>query len=214
VSAPAESLLSEPWPDLERQRRAAAFGIWIFLASELLFFGGLLLVYTVARILHPAAFMEAARETDILYGTANTAVLLTSSLTMALAAEGAEAGSAPRVIRILLAATAALGCVFLATKGLEYLEDLDKGLWPAAGFALAAPGARLFFALYWLLTGVHGLHLIVGIGLVTRLCVIGGRGGTPLRGSPQLQVTALYWHLVDIIWVILYPLIYLPGRSG
>ena len=214
MSAPVQSLLREPWPDLASQREAATFGIWIFLASELLVFGGLILAYAVCRIGHPHAFMAAARETDIVYGTANTAVLLTSSFAMALAAQASEREARPIVIRACLAATAALGCTFLVIKGFEYADDLRKGLWPAGDFALPEPGARLFFALYWVMTGVHALHLTIGIGLVGRLTIRGGGPHLRLRDNPQAEVTALYWHLVDVIWIILYPLIYLPGRAG
>jgi cytochrome c oxidase subunit III len=98
-------------------------------------------------------------------------------------------------------------------KGFEYAEDLRKNLWPGPNFALKAPAAQLFFALYWILTGIHAVHLTIGLGLIGRLVVMGARRRIQLRENPQVEVTALYWHLVDVIWIILYPLIYLMGRS-
>ncbi len=207
------AVLKEPWQDLSRQREGAAFGIWIFLASELLFFGGLILTYTVYRIESPHAFAAAARETDIWYGTVNTAVLMTSSLTMAVAAQSAE-HNWRRMVVWCLAATALLGLAFGILKGFEYAEDIRKGLIPGPGFALRDSAAQLFFALYWTMTGLHAIHLTIGIVLVSRLCLLGALGRMILRGNPQVEVTALYWHLIDVIWIILYPLIYLPGRAS
>ncbi|WP_414474504.1 cytochrome c oxidase subunit 3 family protein [Microvirga sp. M2] len=207
------AVLKEPWQDLGRQREGAAFGIWVFLASELLFFGGMILLYTVYRVENPQAFAEAARETDIWYGTINTAVLLTSSLTMAVAAQGAEQDWR-RLAVWCLAATALLGLTFGILKGFEYAEDIRKSLVPGPGFPLQEPAAQLFFALYWAMTGLHAIHLTIGICLVGRLCLLGALGRIVLRGNPQVEVTALYWHLIDVIWIILYPLIYLPGRAS
>jgi len=208
----APRVLREPWQELSRQRQGATFGIWVFLASEALFFGSLLLLYTVDRISHPQAFIMAGRETDIWYGTINTAVLMTSSLTMAVASQAAEADMR-RLTIWCLSATVALGMIFLVLKGFEYAEDFDKHLWPGINFALKDPAAQLFFSLYWTLTGVHAIHLTIGLGLIGRLIIMGGRRRIQLRENPQVEVTALYWHLVDVIWIILYPLIYLMGRS-
>jgi cytochrome c oxidase subunit 3 len=208
----ADRVLQEPWHELSRQREGATFGIWVFLASEALFFGSLLLVYAIDRISFPHGFITAGRETDIWYGTVNTAVLMTSSLTMAVAAQAAEADMR-RLAIWCLAATAAFAMVFLVLKGFEYAEDLRKNLWPGPHFALKAPGAQLFFALYWTLTGIHAVHLTIGLGLIGRLIGMGARRRIQLRDNPQVEVTALYWHLVDVIWILLYPLIYLMGRS-
>jgi cytochrome c oxidase subunit 3 len=207
------ALLKEPWNDLARQREGATFGIWVFLASELLFFGALLLTYTIYRIENPEAFAAAARETDIWYGTINTAVLMTSSLTMAMAAQGAQADFR-KLVLWCLAATAALGLTFGVLKGFEYAEDIRKGLVPGPDFAIEGSAAQIFFALYWILTGIHAIHLTIGIVLVSRLCFVGSFRRTVLRDNPQVEVTALYWHLVDVIWIVLYPLIYLPGRAS
>lgn len=213
MSDAAADALREPWRDLDRQREAATFGLWVFLGSELLFFGGLFLAYTVYRVLHPDAFVVAARETDIVYGTANTAILMTSSLTMVLAVRGAEAGLR-RLAMWSLAGTIALGLAFLVVKGFEYAEDIGHGLLPGYDFRLSPPATQLFFTLYWIMTAVHAIHLTIGIGAVTRLLVQGWRGTLPLRTSPAVEATALYWHLVDVIWIVIFPLLYLVGRSS
>jgi cytochrome c oxidase subunit 3 len=206
-------LLKEPWEYFERQRDAGKFGIWVFLASEILFFGALILTYTVCRIDHVAAFAAAGRETNVWFGTINTAILLTSSLTMAMASQAATSGAAfRRLILWCLSVTAALGLAFLVVKGFEYREDIQKHLVPGAHFALKQDGAQLFFGLYWLITGVHAVHLTIGIILVGRLAALGYWRVFPLHDNPEIEVTGLYWHLVDIIWIFLYPLIYLPGR--
>jgi cytochrome c oxidase subunit III len=208
-------LLKEPWHYFDRQREAGTFGIWVFLASEMLFFGALILTYTVCRIDHPAAFAVAARETNIWYGTINTAILLTSSLTMAMASQAAASGERLRFLILwCLAATAALGLAFLVVKGFEYKEDIEKHLVPGPHFALTPIGGQLFFALYWIITGVHAVHLTIGIVLVVRLTWLGYLNEFPLGANPEIEVTGLYWHLVDIIWIFLYPLIYLPGRAS
>lgn len=209
------ALLREPWIDFGWQREAGKFGIWVFLASETLFFGALLLTYTVCRIEHPDAFAAAGRETNVWYGTINTAVLLTSSLTMAVAAQAAEESA--RLRRLVIAClmiTAMLGLAFIVIKGFEYKEDIDKHLVPGAGFALLQPGAQLFYGFYWLVTGVHAIHLSIGIALVSRLIWVLYRRELPVQDNPEVEVTALYWHLVDIVWIFLYPLIYLPGRAS
>jgi cytochrome c oxidase subunit 3 len=208
-------LLKEPWEYFGRQRDAGKFGIWVFLASEMLFFGALLLTYTVCRLDHTDAFAAAGRETNIWYGTINTAILLTSSLTMAVASQAAaSSNSFRRLIILCLTSTAALGLAFLVVKGFEYKEDIDKHLLPGAQFALKQAGAQLFYGLYWLVTGVHAIHLTIGIVLVSRLAVLGYRSKLVLHENPEIEVTGLYWHLVDIIWIFLYPLIYLPGRTS
>ncbi|HEY3657950.1 MAG TPA: cytochrome c oxidase subunit 3 [Steroidobacteraceae bacterium] len=203
--------LREPWPDLARQREGVSFGVWAFLASEALFFGGLFLGYTVYRNLYPAAFVTAAKETDIFYGTLNTAILLTSSLTMAVAERGAQERFR-RMSLWCLALTALLGCAFLISKGFEYDDDISKGLAPGPGFPLHPAETQIFWAFYWVMTGVHAIHLTIGIGVVTAAMVLLWRRSIQPE-SPAFEGIALYWHLVDIIWVILLPLLYLVGRT-
>lgn len=209
----ADTLLKEPWSSLERQREGARFAMWAFIGSEILFFGALLMAYSMLRFENHTAFAEASSESNLFYGTLNTVILVTSSTTMAIVAQACKQESGlHRLVVICLAATAALGFAFLVVKGLEYKDDLDKHLWPGPDFKLHDPAARIFFALYWILTGVHAVHLSIGIGLVSRLAFLGATGRRKLDGNPQVEVTSLYWHFVDIIWVMLYPIIYLSGR--
>jgi cytochrome c oxidase subunit 3 len=204
--------LHEPWADLARQREGVAFGVWVFLASEVLFFGGLFLAYAVYRYLYPEAFHTAARETDVFYGTLNTAILLTSSLTMAMAAKSADAGLG-RMALWCLVATAGLGAAFLVVKGFEYRDDLAKGLFPGPGFPLHPAATQLFWTFYWVATGVHAIHLTVGIGVVSVVTAALYRGRLPTEAS-TFEGVALYWHFVDIVWIILLPLLYLVGRAS
>jgi cytochrome c oxidase subunit 3 len=202
-------LLREPWATEERQQVATHFGVWAFLATETLFFGAIFLFYAHARWAHYPGFAAGAREADVLLGSINTAVLLTSSLTMAIAERATKAGLVA-LARAMLWATIALGLAFLAVKGLEYKSDLDKHLLPGSDFPIGATGAAQFWAFYWVVTVVHACHLTIGLGIVGRLLAIPradlARRWTTAEGS------ALYWHLVDIVWVFLYPLIYLVGR--
>lgn len=207
----AAPLLHEPWPSIERQKFAVTFGMWVFIASEVLFFGGLFLAYTVYRHLDAEAFKAAARETEVIYGATNTAVLLTSSLTMAMAVKASEEGLR-RMTLWCLAVTAALGVAFLVIKGFEYHSDLDKGLWPGPNFPLHPATTQLFWAFYWISTGVHAVHLTVGIGIVAVVMVQLKRGTLPVAAT-RFEGVALYWHLVDTIWIFLLPMLYLVGRA-
>ncbi|MBL6458735.1 cytochrome c oxidase subunit 3 [Belnapia sp. T6] len=207
----SEAALHKPWRSLRRQREAAEFGLWVFLASEVMFFACALTGYAVNRVLWPEAFAAAARETNVLYGTINTGILLTSSLTMAVAAESARAGLR-RLTLVCLGVTIAFGLAFLMVKGLEYAEDIEKHLVPGPGFRLDQPAAQIFFAFYWLLTAVHALHMTIGLCLVGTLLAQAWRGSRPLS-SPAFEAAGLYWHFVDLVWIFLYPLLYLAGRS-
>ena len=204
--------LHEPFESLPRQREASEFGLWIFLASEAVFFGGLFLGYTIYRWLYPSGFDAAGAETNIYFGTINTALLLTSSATMAAAVWAGEARMR-RGVLVCLGLTAALGLAFLALKALEYREDLHKHLVPGSvDFPLSEPGAQLFFSFYWAMTAIHAVHLTVGIGAVGTTLWRIARRHAAWRETNLLHTLGLYWHLVDLIWIFLYPLLYLLGR--
>ncbi|MGZ3183684.1 MAG: cytochrome c oxidase subunit 3 [Telluria sp.] len=202
---------------LEQEELAAQFGMWVFLASELLFFGPLFLAYFYVRLHFGDAAGAASRHTDFALGTANTAILLTSSCAMALAGAYARDGRR-RAAAWLLALTAALGMAFLAVKGYEYRQEYLEHLLPGAGFAPAdgggaarVHGMELFFLLYFALTGLHALHLCAGIGI----CVwVAWRLRRSNGGAQETEVAGLYWHFVDLVWIFLYPMLYLVARSG
>lgn len=201
--------LNVPWHSPARQQVAVQFGTWAFLATETLFFGAIFLVYTVARLRHPAGFVAGAREAEVMFGTVNTVILITSSFTMAVA-ERAVRERLAGLARAMTAVTILLGLTFLVVKGFEYKSDIDKHLIPGPGFPLRELGASQFWAFYWIATVVHAIHLTIGLFIVGRLLVI------RVRHLPERWIaaegTALYWHLVDVVWVFLYPLIYLAGR--
>ena len=188
-------------------------GMWVFLASEVLFFGGLFLAYVYGRMHWPHGWEAASRRTDVVLGTVNTAVLLTSSAVVALAVACEEDARARRWSARLLALTAALGVVFLAIKGVEWHAEWKEHLVPGPTFALDVDGAQQFFALYFVMTGLHGVHMIVGIAMLAILAHGRSRERAWARGR-QLEVAALYWHFVDVVWIFLYPLLYLVQRHG
>jgi cytochrome c oxidase subunit 3 len=204
-----DTALNKPWADEERQRVATQFGMWSFLATETLFFGAIFLLYAVARWSHSAGFLIGARKADVWFGSINTIILLTSSLTMAIA-ERAVRVAVVGLARWMYAATIALGLGFLTVKGFEYAKDVAEHLVPGPHFALAATGASAFWAFYWTVTVVHAAHLTIGLGIVGRMLLI--PKDQLARRWTTVEGTALYWHLVDVVWVFLYPLLYLAGR--
>jgi cytochrome c oxidase subunit III len=188
--------------------------MWIFLATEVLFFGGLLTAYAYGRIRWPEGFGLASRHTDVLIGTLNTGVLLTSSAVVALAVACAKSAAHRRWTGWLLYGAAALGVVFLGLKGLEYRQDWQEGLFPGSAFALAeTAGAELFYMLYYLMTALHALHLTIGVGLLG-VFGVGCRRRRPWANARRVDIAALYWHFVDIVWIVLYPLLYLVNRHA
>ncbi|HEY3964985.1 MAG TPA: cytochrome c oxidase subunit 3 family protein [Planctomycetaceae bacterium] len=215
LPAAAASPLAHQFDDLPQQREADEMGMWIFLCTEIMFFGGLFLAYTIYRTQDEAAFAAASHELDLFWGTVNTAVLMTSSLTMALAGHAAEA-SRRKQTAFLLLATLVLGSVFIGIKGQEYYHKYLHGLMPLWGLPFEWQGtsrghAELFFDLYFLMTGVHALHMLIGLGILVVLIVNASRGGLLGEFSAPIHITGLYWHFVDIVWVFLFPLLYLIG---
>lgn len=206
----AEGVLHESYEERGRQREAVVFGLWTFLASELLLFGGLFLAYAVYRWTQGPAFDAAAHRTNEFYGTLNTCWLLTSSAAIAIAGRALERGRV-KLATLGIWVTVAFALLFLLTKAVEYHEDLDEHLWPGPDFALAAPASRTFFSLYWVMTGLHAVHVSVGLALILRLAWMAHRGVLATRPD-SMEATSLYWHLVDAIWVVLFPCLYLVGR--
>jgi cytochrome c oxidase subunit III len=203
--------LREPWPNLQLQREGVGLGMWMFLASEVLFFGGLFVCYAIYRSFNAEAFRIAGEHTEIVYGSINTALLLTSSLTITIALRAATA-QMRNLTLACLGITAALGFAFLACKGLEYYADLKEHLFPGPNFPLSPPATQIFWGLYWIMTGIHAIHLSAGIGVVLVVFTLFERRVVPVQGS-TMEGVAIYWHFVDAVWIVLYPLIYLAGRS-
>ena len=209
----ADTSRQEPHLDAVLRRRIARLGMWIFITSEMLFFGGLFAAYFHGRIQWPEGFAAAGRHTSVLLGTVNTAVLLTSSLLVALAVEAAAHGRR-KLVPAMLAGTLALGLVFLTIKGMEWHAEWREGLLPGPHFPLAQPGAQVFFMLYFTATGLHALHMLAGIAAVSLFAWHAIRGQADWMRSSRLETMALYWHFVDVVWIVLYPLLYLMGRHA
>jgi cytochrome c oxidase subunit 3 len=190
-------------------------GIWVFLASEIMFFGPVFFAYAMGRYELPLAFAQASRATDLLSGTLNTAVLLTSSLTMALAVKFAQL-DLRQAARKALDGTVLLAVLFLAVKGHEYIQDWQEHLVPGTGFHLegaANPqGAELFYFVYFVSTLLHSLHLLIGIAM---LVFMRWRLRHPVTAAEtrRLDAIGLYWHFVDIVWIFLFPALYLVDRA-
>jgi len=200
--------------DMAAQREASSLGMWVFLVTEVLFFGGMFTAYVVYRATFRHDFEGASNLLDIRLGAFNTAVLIMSSLTMALAVWASAAGRRKLIIPFLLS-TILLGSVFLGVKFVEYKQKFEHHEVPGAHFVvpegLAKP-SELFFSLYFCMTGLHALHMIIGIGLLSWLILKARRGEfTPQYNTP-VDLVGLYWHFVDIVWIFLFPLLYLLGR--
>ncbi|CAN5620223.1 cytochrome c oxidase subunit 3 family protein [soil metagenome] len=205
------SELGVQYDTLARQHATAKFGFWIFLASESLLFAALFALYAAYRFSYPAEFHAAAAHANVLFGTVNTYVLLTSSLTVVLAIDATKR-SHRRSALVLLAITIALGVVFEVLKGIEYGQHLADGIAPGGYYsftALPAHGAVLYFTLYYLMTGLHALHVAGGVFALAWLWILLYRGKLTSTSYLPLELGGLYWHLVDLVWIFLWPLIYL-----
>ena len=199
-----------------QQLDAATLGMWVFLLTEVMFFGGMFGGYTVYRGLYPDAFASTSRFMNVTLGGINTAVLITSSLTMALAVRAARLGNR-KMLLLLLVATLVLGAAFLGVKVVEYHEKwLDHHI-PGPGFqyddARYFHEAQILFFLYFALTGMHAVHMIVGAGLLTTLIVMTQRRLFSSSWYTPVEMVGLYWHFVDVVWIFLFPLLYLIGHT-
>jgi len=200
--------------DPEQQHAASWIGMWVFLATEVMFFGGMFAGYTVYRYWYAQAFASASNHLDVWLGAINTVVLIGSSFTMALAVYNAEAGRTKALIWFLLL-TIVLGLVFLGIKFYEYHTKFAEHLVPGSSFKFEGPLARqaeIFFSFYFAMTGMHAVHMIIGIGLLTALIFQAKRSRFSGLYYTPVELTGLYWHFVDIVWIFLFPLLYLLGR--
>jgi len=216
--------LRHHFADMEQQKNAASLGMWLFLVTEIMFFGGLFCAYLVYRSMHFAALAAGSQTLDIKWGAINTAVLIVSSVTVVLAINAIQNGKAKTTIAYL-AITVVLGFVFLGIKAIEYTNKFEENHVPGPHFhftgtfddngkeiAVDPHQVELFFSLYFAMTGMHALHMIIGIGIMSTLAVMTWRGRFSAQYYTPIENAGLYWHLVDIIWIYLFPLLYLISR--
>jgi cytochrome c oxidase subunit 3 len=210
--------LGEQFDSLEQQHGTNTLGMWVFLASELMFFGMLFTTYTAYRLRFPDGFAEGSRHLDLVLGGVNTAVLIVSTLMMALAEHSAQRGDR-RWLPRYLALAILLGTLFLGLKGLEYYEHFQEQLVPGIAFSVGGPAGpelardqvELFFLFYYAMTGLHAVHLTIGVGVACIMLVLARRGNFLGVEHWPLEMLGLYWNFVDIIWLFLLPLLYLVG---
>lgn len=204
------------------QTESVTLGIWLFLVTEVMFFGGLFMAYMLYRGQNPDAFAAASHHLDIMLGAVNTAVLIGSSLTVVLSVWAAERGRQKQLVFWLLM-TIVLGAVFLGIKYVEYSHKWHEGLFPGPNFsfhdtrefahgAVDPNRARMFFHLYFGMTGLHALHMVIGMGIFAVLAFHAARGKYTKQWHDPIPVAGLYWHFVDLVWIYLFPLLYLIGR--
>jgi cytochrome c oxidase subunit 3 len=212
MNAQNSTALQAQFEDLDQQREASTLGMWVFLGTEVMFFGGLFVAYSIYRFWYSDTFIHCSLALDIVAGAINTAVLLTSSLTMALAVDAARRGPQKRTVWLVFA-TILFGLCFLAIKAYEYHHKWAEHHIPGPGFHfeghIPERQAQLFFWIYFALTGLHGLHVLVGVGVLTVMVLLVRAKWVNSERYMPIEVTGLYWHFVDIVWVFLFPLLYL-----
>ena len=213
--------LQHHFESLDQQREASTLGMWAFLATEVLFFGVLFTSYLIYRLRFVGVFAAASHELEVVAGAINTGVLICSSLTMALSIWAAQVEKR-KLIVLFLVLTMLLGSVFLGIKAYEYTQKFKHHLVPGPHFdpehhyfpASISPQAQIFFSLYFIMTGIHALHMIIGLGLLTYLLFPAWKGRFNAAWHTPLECIGLYWHFVDIVWIFLFPLLYLIGAHA
>ena len=218
----AHSALQHHFDNMEQQREAGSIGMWLFLVTEIMFFGGLFMAYLLYRSTYPGGFVAGSNHLNIWLGGINTVVLICSSLTMALAVFYAQTGSR-RMQIVFLILTMILGATFLGIKAVEYADKFRDNLFPGLNFhwdvhhnplpaGTTVQNVQMFYWIYFAMTGLHALHMVIGLGALAFLVYFAWRGRyTPEYHAP-VELTGLYWHFVDIVWIFLFPLLYLLGR--
>jgi cytochrome c oxidase subunit 3 len=221
--AESEATLAQPQPGLRhhfddsaQQFESSTLGMWVFLVTEVMFFGGMFGGYTVYRNMYRDAFASTSQYMNVAIGAINTGVLIFSSFTMVLAVRSAQLGQKKALI-VFLVLTLILGCVFLSLKYVEYHEKWVDHHVPGPGFRYAdsryVHQAQILFFLYFAMTGMHALHMIVGAGLLATLIVMAARNRFSAAWYTPVEMIGLYWHFVDIVWIFLFPLLYLIGHT-
>jgi cytochrome c oxidase subunit III len=210
--------LQHHFDTMQQQKEASVLGMWVFLLTEILFFGGLFMAYTLYRIWYYDAFVEGSLQLDLFWGTLNTAVLIGSSLTMALAVRAAQTNNRKLTMAMLIA-TMVLGTVFLGVKVIEYEHKFAVGLIPGPDFVWPGNEAigrnvQIFYSLYFTMTGLHALHMIIGLGIMSVILWMAYKHRFDSEYYAPVEMTGLYWHFVDIVWIYLFPLLYLVERHN
>lgn len=211
AGAPPPPKLAEHFASLEVQHHAARLGMWLFLATEILLFAGLFVCYACYRFLFPEAFAAASRELSLTLGTINTLVLITSSFTAAMAVHYAKEGK-NKMVALMFALTIAMALGFLAIKAEEYGHKFHEGQLPGYRYSYAKlqmPGVPLYFTVYFLATGLHAFHVIVGMSILTWVTVRAMKNEFSHQNYTAVELSSMYWHLVDLVWIFLFPLLYL-----
>lgn len=202
--------------DMEQQKDASTVGMWVFLLTEVMFFGGLFAGFFIYVVSYPLGFGVGSKLTDLTLGGTNTAVLIASSFTMAMAVRNAQVGNRTRLL-VFLAVTLVLGLAFLGIKGLEYAHKFESHLVPGPTFEYTGPYAtavQLFLSFYFVMTGLHALHMLIGIGVVLVIMFQSWKGRYNTAYYTPVEILGLYWHFVDIVWIFLFPTLYLVARHA
>ena len=206
--------LQHHFDSMDQQAEASTLGMWVFLVTEIMFFGGLFMAYLVYRWMSPEGFQEASHELNRVLGTLNTAVLICSSLTMALAVRAAQTSQARKTQVAWLLGTMAFGVAFLVIKAFEYYDKFAHRHVPGPNFHWEGQfpkPAEQFYSLYFAMTGLHALHMVIGLGIMTVITILAWRNTFDEEYYTPVEVAGLYWHFVDIVWIFLFPLLYLIG---
>jgi cytochrome c oxidase subunit 3 len=212
---PHHPYLQHHFDNMAQQAEASTLGMWVFLVTEIMFFGGLFMAYLVYRHQSPLGFQEASHHLNIYWGTANTAILIVSSLTMALAVRAAQTSQPVRTQLTWLFSTMVFGAAFLGIKAIEYADKFKDHIVPGPNFqweGLYPKPAEQFYSLYFAMTGLHALHMIIGLGIMSVIAWMAYRKTFDAEYYTPVEVAGLYWHFVDIVWIFLFPLLYLIGR--
>ncbi len=213
-SANSTSAVAHQFDDADQQRKASTLGMWVFLVTEVMFFGVVFAGYAMYRAAYPAEFSHASQHLNVFLGTLNTAILITSSFTMALSVYAASTGKR-KTLCCFLILTVILGLAFLGIKSVEYAHKFKEHLVPGPHFfAEGGKQTQLFFCFYFAMTGLHAFHMIIGIGAMIWLLTESWKGGYSPAYHTPVELAGLYWHFVDIVWIFLFPLLYLIGRHG
>lgn len=205
--------LAHHFTDVQQQRESAKMGMWLFLVTEILLFGGVFVAYAIFRAWYPDMFINAHKSLNVNLGAINTLVLITSSLTVALAIRDLQLNKVKRAA-IMLGTTIALALVFLVIKYFEYSHKIHLGQLPGQYYTyegIAGTNPHIFFSLYFILTGIHALHILIGVSILTWVLVKTIKGHFSAEYHTPVELGGLYWHLVDLIWIYLFPLLYLIG---